>query len=288
MSNPSRFSITAANAIPSEQLRQLAQTAFADYLIGPFALPAADWPLFLARQCVDLESSLVGLVDGQAQGFVLLAPRLQLQIWRVAMMGLVPQARGSGLADVLLQTLCTRAAQAQTGLELEVICHNARAERLYAKFGFVREHVLQSWLYTPSKADDGAQANSPQDAVELISCEAALTWLQQAELRIPGLPLQTCAASLLPIREQLQCLRRHHAQLIFRHMPDQSIQILSLIDEQAGQEAAQILLRAMQIRHPQAIIRLSPLQRYDLGGAALAACGFSQQELGQYLMRRPR
>src|SRR5512139_3672518 len=137
------LTLVPTHAVAPAELHAVFSLAFADYLAGPFQLALAQWPAFLARQGVDLSLGRAALRDGRVVAFALTAPRPALDRWRLATMGALPEARGSGAANDLLDDLVGRArAHGQQAVELEVFARNERAVRLYRRFGFEVRHPL--------------------------------------------------------------------------------------------------------------------------------------------------
>lgn len=275
--------LSAADLTPAD-LHAAFGAAFADYLIGPFSLPLAAWPGFLARQGVDLPLSRAALDgEGRILAFCLVAPRPALGRWRLGTMGALPAARGSGAAPALLDDFIVRAAAAGQGaVELEVFAQNARALRLYQGRGFAPLHELHGYLAEPGCV---SPAMAPAGLRELDS-GAAREWLLAAERRIADLPLQVGPASLSAAATST-AWQLDGAQLLFSQPDVQSVSVLSLIDEQPQQAAARALLQALRARYPEATLRVPQIQRLDLGGAALRTLGFVVQPLYQLLLQRP-
>jgi ribosomal protein S18 acetylase RimI-like enzyme len=283
MSNPSlpAVRLVRADLVPAPRLHQAFGEAFADYLIGPFTLSLELWPRFLARQGVDLASSRVALDGEQPLAFALVAPRPDLGRWRLATMGALPQARGSGAAPKLLDDVVGRAlASGASGVELEVFAQNERAFRLYRSRGFEVLHALHGY--------DGDTADSapPAVAAEAVALDAAWAWLGEAGREIGNLPLQVTPASLAAISTPLQAWWRGTAQLVFADDAGAGISVHSLVDRDARQHDAQSLVEGLLARHPGRAIKVPALQRPDLGGDALRRAGFRPQPLHQWLMLR--
>lgn len=276
--------LLAANELAPDSLHAAFGAAFADYLIGPFSLPLAAWPGFLARQGVDLGLSRVA-VDGAGRilAFSLVAPRPALSRWRLGTMGALPAARGSGAAPALLDDFIARAVAAGQGaVELEVFAQNERALRLYQGRGFALRHELHGYLAEPGCVSPAA---APAGLRE-VGPEAAEEWLAAAECRIADLPLQVGPAALSAAATRT-AWQLDGAQLLFSQPDAQSVSVLSLIDEAPQQAAARALLLALRARHPEATLRVPQIQRLDLGGAALRALGLAVQPLHQLLLQRP-
>lgn len=281
MTNNASFELISAAEVAPASLHAAFGQAFADYLIGPFQLASAQWPGFLARQGVELGLSRV-LRDGEGAvlAFSFVAPRPALQRWRLATMGAVPAARGSGAAPRLLDDVIARAAAAsQRGVELEVFAQNERALRLYQGRGFEARHELHGYQAAPGTI---VQAPAVPRTVEI---DVALAWLDTAEARIPELPLQVTAAALRAA-QGLVAWQQGEAQLLFSRPDDVTLAIASLIDTSPGQRDARVLLQALRAEFPQASWRVPQLQRMDLGGQALRALGAEALPMHQLWMVR--
>ncbi|WP_174873024.1 GNAT family N-acetyltransferase [Vogesella oryzae] len=276
----SAFRLVPANVVPPAQLHAAFSAAFADYLIGPFNLALAQWPGFLARQAVSLSRSRVALRGDELLAFALVAPRGQR--WRLAAMGAVPQARGSGAAPALLDELIARArAHGLQALELEVFAQNERAARLYRSRGFGEVMPLHGYTLAADTVLPPA-ALAPHD----LGREAAQHWLAAAEADDLLLPLLVSAPVLAVSPLPWQAWQHGSAQLVFVPQPD-GIQILSLVDRQPAQQAARALLLALRAAHPSLAWQVPQLQAPQLGGDALLALGARREPLYQYLMQLP-
>lgn len=269
--------------VSAEQLAPAAlidafEAAFADYLVGPFTMDLERWPLFLARQQVDLTLSRAWLDDaGIVQAFALVAARGRS--WRLAGMGARPAARGSGASRALMDDFLARGqAAGLASLELEVFEQNERALRLYQRYGFVPLHRLMGHR---AAASGGEPLASPFPDV---GRQAALAWLDA--LRIDDLPLQVTAPVLAVNTAPWRAWQSGSAQLVF-HRDGAQLNLLSLIDTDSAQRHAETLVRALRAAHPDDACSVVPLQRDDLGGAALTRLGFQRWPHNQWLMRRP-
>jgi ribosomal protein S18 acetylase RimI-like enzyme len=277
-----------SDQIAPDDLRTLAASAFADYLAGPFTLSGAQWPLFLARQGVDLALGRVAWQGDVALGFTLVAPRPEIGRWRVAMMGLLPDARGNGVANALLQDVSARAHACGMQLELECIAQNQRALNCYQRHGFSRVHALYGYEHVPDapgapRADPHAPLPAPLLAVTPAS---AFDWLRAQQAQQRDLPLQTMPVSLAPVVAELLAWQCGQAQLIFRQSEPGQVIIHSLLDLHPAQADAEILVRELLARYGDQTIKMVPLQRLDVGGAALARAGLVQMAMSQWLMLR--
>lgn len=271
-----------AEGIEPARLHAAFDLAFADYLIGPFTLSPAAWPQFLARQGVDLGLSRVCRLGDEILAFALVAPRPGR--WRLATMGAVPAARGSGAAPRLLDDFVQRAFDAGLPeVELEVFAQNERALRLYRRHGFEVRHELHGYQ-APAL---GGTARLP-DEVRVHTREQAFAWIRDEALpRLHELPLQVTPLALAPSPTPLSAWQCGSAQLVFSQLDEATVAIASLIDWQAEQADARRLVRGLRAAYPAQMIRVPQLQRLDLGGQALRDCGFEPQPLHQLLMARP-
>jgi ribosomal protein S18 acetylase RimI-like enzyme len=261
--------------------------AFADYLIGPFELPLAQWPSFLARQGVDLGLSRAAVEAGAVLAFALVAPRPARRRWRLGTMGAVPAARGRGLAPALLDDFIARARARQVAaVELEVFAANERALRLYRRHGFETVQPLHGYERAP-----GPAAAAP--SVEGVTLDSAWRWLDEADARIADLPLQVTApvlrrvAAAAPLDAPLQAWRHGEAQVVFGETgPHPAVVVHSLVDRDPALPGALALAQALAARYPRHTLRVPPLQRPDLGGEALQRAGWQPRPLHQWLMTR--
>ncbi len=273
----------AADAVAPDLLHAAFAAAFSDYLLGPFTLTLDQWPVFLGRQGADLALSRVAWREGRLLAFALVAPRPRIGYWRLATMGAVPEARGSGAAPALLDDFAARAAAAsQHGVELECFAQNERALRLYRGRGFQPVHPLYGYL-RPAQAMPPGEAAGPAREVDPA---AAFAWLDRTELERGDLPLQVTTTSLRAQPIALQAWQHGQAQLLFALTGADSVTIHSLVDPGPQQADAQALVAQLVREHPGRRIVVPQLQRPDLGGEALERLGFERQPLHQVLMRR--
>jgi ribosomal protein S18 acetylase RimI-like enzyme len=274
-----------ADALAPGRLHQAFAEAFADYLIGAFNLPLAQWPVFLARHGVDLALSRVQLAGEAVQAFALVAPRPSIGSWRLAVMGAAPAERGSGAAAALLDDFIRRAGAAgMRQAELECFAQNERAIRLYRGRGFEAVHALHGYARPAGLALDRPQVGDPHEDVALAS---AWAWLDELSAARGDLPLQVTGESLRAQATVPQAWRRGTAQLVFLPADAATIQVQSLVDTDPAQQDAESLVAQLVAAFPERRIAVPQLQRADLGGDALLRLGFERLPLHQWLMRRP-
>ena len=278
----SRFEIVAAGDLDPARLHAAFTAAFADYLIGPFELPPAQWPQFLARQGVDLAVSRVAMQRGEPIAFCLAAPRPGVGSWRLGTMGALPAARGSGAAPALLDDFVARAqAAGMRSVELECFAQNTRALRLYQGRGFREVDALHGWRHA------GGSAMEPTDVPVQVELPDAFDWLDACRAAGIALPLQVTPRSLGALPVTLQAWRRGQAQLVFSEGADGRIQVHSLVDRVPAQQDARALAAALLARYARRAVHVPQLQRQAVGGAALESLGFERMPLHQLWLRRP-
>lgn len=278
------FELASAETFPPARLHAAFRAAFSDYLIGPFTLELDQWPVLLGRQGADLSRSRVALRDGQVLAFALVAPRAEIGHWRLATMGAVPEARGSGAAPALLDDFIARArAAGMRGVELECFAQNERALRLYRGRGFEAVHPLYGYVRAPG-APPAGEIPATTGTVA-VSLDDACAWLDQRNLEFGDLPLQVTPLSLRAQPVALQAWRRGSAQLVFAASGSDAIVIHSLVDTQSAQRDAQALVARLVGENPGHRVVVPQLQRPDLGGEALERLGFERQPLNQVMMR---
>jgi ribosomal protein S18 acetylase RimI-like enzyme len=275
------FTLVPADTLEPAQLHTAFTQAFADYLIGPFEVPLAQWRLFLGRQGMDLRLSRAATtVDGGVLAFCFVAPRPECDSWRLATMGALPAARGSGAAPGLLDDFLARAQAAGAGtVELECFAQNERALRLYRRRGFAEVDALHGYEGVASPAPSA----SPPSAVTL---EDAFGWLDKSVAAGLALPLQVTPRSLRALPDALQAWRHGGAQLVFSQAPAGGLRVHSLVDRDAAQHDAAALVAALLATHPAGAVQVPQLQRHTVGGAALERHGFHRLPLHQLWLRR--
>ncbi len=295
--------LVPGTAVAPADLHAAAMAAFSDYIIGPFQMTFEQWPAFLGRHAVDLGASRVALPGGAGRpvAFALVAPRPATRRWRLAMVGALPAARGSGVAGsapimarrqrrvagLLLDDVVARAGAAGVAdVELECIAQNARALALYERRGFVALRRLNGWIQS-AEASRRASAREPLPEPQVVDHADAFAWLDDVVGRVPDVPLQVTSPSLAMSARALTCWRLGSAQLVFSVVDGTPTQVHSLVDTDPAQHDAQVLLRRLRIAHPAEDIVIPPLQRDDLGGDAARREGFAAQAVHQVLMVRP-
>ncbi|RZJ24174.1 MAG: GNAT family N-acetyltransferase [Haliea sp.] len=278
------FHVLPATALAPAALHTAFTAAFADYLIGPFQLTLAQFPQFTARQGVDAALCRVALQGETVLAFAFVAPRADRPSWRLATMGAVPAARGTGAAAALLDDFIARAREAGCAeVELECFAQNERALRLYRGRGFAPVHALYGYSREPADKPASAQVASG-DAIPL---DDAYAWLEEAGAAIGDLPLQVTPLSLRAQPAALQAWRSGSALAVAGESAPGVLTLYCLVDRDARQAGAEQLVAYLLARFPAHRIAVPQLQRDDLGGEALLRLGFQRLPLHQWWMRKP-
>ncbi|MBL8359923.1 MAG: GNAT family N-acetyltransferase [Rubrivivax sp.] len=279
------FRIASAADVPQPALHAAFLAAFDGYVAGTPDLPYARWGNAMARQGVSFPLSRVALdAQDQVLAFALVAPRRDAPRWRLAVMGAVPAARGLGAAPALLDDLLARASAAgQQAAELECFAQNPRALALYTGRGFAERHALRSYTKAPphDTAADGAGA-----AVREVGIADALEWLAGAARAIDDLPLQVTAPSIAGLEPAGTVWQLGTAQVIFTAVGADRWVVHSFVDLDPAQRDAERLMRHLCAAAGARTIAVPPLQRDDVGGAALQRAGFEVRPLHQMWMVR--
>jgi len=129
------YSLVSLSQIRDEEFRLLSNSAFSDYLAGPFHLSQERFPDWIRVSGLDRSSSLVMQYGATSVGYLAVAQREQRL--RIVGMGIVPEHRRKGLSRAFLSYLLSTDRIADLdAVELEVIENNLPALRLYESLGF--------------------------------------------------------------------------------------------------------------------------------------------------------
>lgn len=278
------FAIAHADGFSAADLHAANLAAFADYVAGPIQMTLDQWPSFVGRQGIDLSRSRVAVRDGAIVSFGLVCPRPEVGRWRLAGMGALPAARGTGAAPALLADFLARAkAEGMTHAELECFAANERALRLYRGHGFEVVCALNGWRPPVANVAPAPERDALPRGVREIDRATAFAWLAEANRRIPWLQFQVtdrCQAAQVRPLTFWQC---GSALLLFSVVEGTPTHLHVLVDLDPAQRDAELLANAVRAAHPDAFA--PPILRDDLGGEALARSGFVRAELNQVLMR---
>lgn len=148
------FEIVPAYEVPLTEQAAISNEAFAGYVGGWTELDAGSLARFLLLQGADLFYSRFLRARGCFVGFGYI--NRTGNILRLAAMGIVPEARGTGAAAQLLEHLFADAKErGDSAMMLEVIEQNPRAHAVYRRHGFREVTRLLSWRCSASLHGDG-------------------------------------------------------------------------------------------------------------------------------------
>lgn len=277
--------ITSAEQAEPQALVECFNASFANYVAGSMVLDTTSLGAFLARQGVDSALSRAALdTTGRPLGFVFIGrchehegPRS-----RVGAMGLLPETRGSGLAQRLLEgVIAEAAARGDRAIELEVFAQNPRAHRLYRSFGFADVMPLHGYSAPAAAVLGGAGAALPP---QVLTLPEAADWLAQ---QAADLPFQQSAHLLRAPGARGTAWQTGSALVVFDVQAGQGTLALRVVHEAqpAGTALAGLITR-LAADHPDLRLQIPPLLAPQLGGDVLERLGFARQPLHQYLMRR--
>jgi ribosomal protein S18 acetylase RimI-like enzyme len=144
--------IMPCSAYTADELAEIYNLTRVDYIV-PMPMNGRRMADYIRQYDLDLAYSQVALDEaGQVVGLLMLGLR-PLRMW-ITRLGIVPQARGAGIGNYLMNHALETSAQLGIRLlQLEVINGNEPAYRLFKKFGFedLRElTVLRRSPSTPS------------------------------------------------------------------------------------------------------------------------------------------
>ncbi len=277
----SALTLVGADTLAPADLHAATIAAFADYLAGPFQMTLEQYPSFIGRQGIDLGRSRAAVVAGAIGAFAFVCPRPEVGRWRLAVMGALPAARGTGAAPALLDDFVARAkAEGLPWVELECFAENERALRLYRGRGFEVVCALNGW----KAPETGAPARAPAGDVVALDRAQAFAWLADANLRIADMPFPNADRSLSAQVRPLTFWRSGTALIAFSVLEGTPTQIHSLVDLDPALRDAEVLAHAVCAAHPD--VFAPPILRDDLGGEALRRAGFVPHDMSQVLMNR--
>jgi ribosomal protein S18 acetylase RimI-like enzyme len=264
----------AAAELPYAQLAPLFERTFADYLVPPRASPSA----MEARnriEDVDLFASQIALLGAAPVALALVARRGRRS--RIAAMGVVVEARGSGVARALLDKLIDDArARGDDALMLECIASNERALRLYRRAGFVVTRRLVGWRA-------GALAPEAQPTVEL---DPAALGRALARSDDGGLPWQLAPESLAALTAPARGWTIDGTALAVGSVLEHEVAIRAVFtppDRRREGHAARLVRGLAATFAPRSLV-MAPIVPEGLGSELAAHLGVVPHELAQVEM----
>ncbi len=141
-----------------ETLAQIYNKTRTDYIV-PMPMNAKGLIQYVAHYDIDLEASIV-VMDSENKPLGLgMLGRRDHRAW-ITRLGLVPQGRGKGLGNLMMDTLFQNARErGDTESQLEVIKDNDPAHHLFIKYGFtptrelliIRRPINPNFTYQPDE-----------------------------------------------------------------------------------------------------------------------------------------
>ncbi|HEX05459.1 MAG TPA: GNAT family N-acetyltransferase [Bacteroidetes bacterium] len=195
--------------------------SYSNYFI-PVHMDASTISWLLTTQTIDLASSHVLDVDGQHAGFIFISARGLSQ--RVAAMGVIPEYRGMGYGQRMLEHCIEHAKDAGIHrMVLEVIDENAHALAIYRQLGFEVERCLVGYKCSSALANgDGDELPDEIDPREVA--KAAIHEVP------PGLPWQISAEGFFSVRPPSRFFTMERsAYAIISHVTDTSARINAIV-----------------------------------------------------------
>jgi len=267
----------AAAELPYVELAQLFERTFAGYVVPVRATPAA----LEARnriEHVDLFASPIALHGAVPVALALVARRGRKS--RIAAMGVVVEARGSGVAQALLDKVIGDArARGDTSLVLECIASNERALRLYRRAGFVPTRRLVGWRA-------GALAPEAQPIVEVDPAELGRVLARSDD---GGLPWQLAPASLASLTAPSRGWTIDGSAFAVGSVLEQEVALRAVFTRPERRRAghAARLLRGLAAAFAPLPLVMNPIAPDGLGRELAAHLGAVPHELAQVEMVFP-
>jgi GNAT superfamily N-acetyltransferase len=270
------FEIIPACDVPLAEQAKIFSQAFAGYVGGSFENAAA-LARFIFHQGADLAYSYFARTDEGLIGFAYI--NRTGNISRVSGMGVVPAARRSGVARLLLAHLL---AEAQTrgdeAMMLEVIEQNPAAHRLYTQQGFRETGHLLSWRR--KAATPGSESIEPLEEISLIGASQIPSAREYPDLPWPisrhaiaksAAKRAFCSGPALIVVGGLEVTPvRVHA-----------LSCTDKMDWAALRKTLSTILR----RYPDSEFFTPPVFPEEIGEKVFQPLGFTREPLSQFLMR---
>ena len=254
--------LTPATGLALPALADLFNRAYEGYEVP---LHVDEGAVAFMHEAFDLspERSRIAWRDERAIGLAMLAVR-GTRSW-VGGMGVVPEARRTGVGEQLMRALLDSAREAGAKrVQLEVLEPNARARALYEKLGFRTFRRLEVWLWeqpAPPPAQP-VEACDPRGARHRVAAarRAPEPW-QREDATIDRLDVSTPA---------LRAVRTTGGDAVYR-VTEGRASVLQLAA--ADERAAGALLDAIRGRAGVSVLRYLNVPDDDPAAAALRARG---------------
>jgi GNAT superfamily N-acetyltransferase len=270
------FEIIPAHNVPLADQAKIFSRAFAGYVGGSFEMDAADLARFICLQGADIcHSRFVRTAQGLA-GFAYI--NRTANVSRVGGMGVVPEARRTGLARRLLAHLLEEAqTRGDQAMILEVIEQNPAARQLYAQQGFRETGHLLGWR---RKATPAGESAKPLEEISLLRASQI-----PAALEYPDLPWPISRHAIAKSAAKY-AFQSGHALIVMGDPGVSPVRVHALscsdrMDWAALRETLSVLLQ----RYSGCEFFAPPVFPEQFGQEVFLPLGFVQEPLSQLLMR---
>lgn len=277
-----QFEIIPAHELSLAEQAVVANKAFAGYIGGWTDLDAGTLARFLTLQGADLFYSRIIRMDGELVGFGYI--NRTGTILRLAGMGIIPDARGSGAARALLDKLFSEAEErGDEAMVLEVIEQNPRAVALYRRHDFRDLARLTGWRRSGG--------GSPPEHASIVGDEVPVLQALRipAAMDYPELPWQIsrhAAAKALVTR----AFRTETVCIIIGDPEATPVRIYAAlsVDPPRGLvwHEMRSVLAGVIARFPKRDFFAPAIFPEDFGTQLFEPLGFKFEPISQFLMRR--
>lgn len=272
------FAIIPAHDLSFAEQAVIANRAFANYVAGWHDLDAAGLARFLSLQGADLFYSRFVADEARALlgfGFINRAGNFP----RLAGMALVPEARGTGAAAFLLESLCEEAkARRESAMLLEVIEQNPRAHAFYRRHGFRELGRLAGWRQKendpPPSAATAFGETSVNDAMAM-----------PVPHDYPAIPWQITRGAVSRV-VGARAYRMNDAALVVSEPANPPIRVHSFHGPTNDHARLRELLQATMAHWRGCEFWVPAVFPEEFGQEIFAPLGFQREELSQFYMRR--
>lgn len=252
-------------------------TAGYEGYVVSISMTAAQLGQRVAAEAIDLPRSTLWEDGGEPRAILLHARRHGRA--RVAAVGVVPAARGSGLGRTAMQQCIeTARADGDRQLVLEVVTVNARALGLYRSLGFQVVRTLVGYEFeTPA-----SQGEAPD--ITVLDPEVAARRL--FAFSEPGLSWQLAPEAILHAAPSVLAYGLEDAAVAYVDTSAPTIRLLSLAVDPAlrGQGLGRTLMAGLAALHPSRPWTMTAMIPKGLLDGFAAAQGWTRGPISQYEM----
>ena len=276
------FEIVPAHELSLPEQAAVANRAFAGYVGGWTDLDAGTLARFLTMQGSDLLYSRFVRLNSELVGFGYI--NRTANILRLSGMGVVPEARGTGAARMLIEKLLEEGEQrGDEAMVLEVIEQNPRAHAVYRRHAFRELGRLLGWRRS---ADAGPPSDEPIRGEEVSTLSALRI---PAARDYPELPWQISRHSIAKA-PLARAFRTETVCVVIGDPEATPVRIYAAIsvDPPHGLVWKELrgVLAGVIARFPNREFFAPAIFPEDFGTHLFEPLGFKQEPISQFLMRR--